>query len=102
MNWNIISLVVNPIEGMLTNVVTIANWSCTQTQTVNNTTYTAMVANSTILPTPTEGFTPYNELTENQVLNWVWASGVNKSEVELTVSNDLQHQINTIPALPWA
>lgn len=53
---------------------------------------------------PDEPFTPYADLTEEQVLNWIWDSGVNKSEQEALVATQIENQINptvVTPPLPW-
>lgn len=50
-------------------------------------------------------FTPYADLTQDQVLGWVWANGVDKAEVEANVARELDAQVNP-PAvakpLPWS
>jgi len=50
-------------------------------------------------------FVPYNQLTQAQVLGWVWASGVNQAATEAAVNTNLNAQINPTQAqlpLPWA
>ena len=50
-------------------------------------------------------FTPYNELTEEQVLGWVWANGVDKDASEANVAQQIENQKNppvVSPPLPWA
>lgn len=50
-------------------------------------------------------FTPYNQLTESNVLDWVWQNGVNKAETEETVLAHLNSLLNppiVNQALPWA
>ena len=50
-------------------------------------------------------FTPYNELTEEQVLGWVWGSGVDKDATEANVAQQIEDQKNppvVSPPLPWA
>lgn len=50
-------------------------------------------------------FTPYNELTEEQVLGWVWAGGVDKDATEAAVAQQIENQKNppvVSPPLPWA
>jgi len=52
-----------------------------------------------------EPFTPYSDLTQDQVLNWVWNSGVDKVEQENNVMMQIQNKINPpviTPPLPWA
>jgi hypothetical protein len=49
-------------------------------------------------------FTPYNQLTQQQILQWVFDSGVNKSEVESMVQQKIdafKSPKTTSPNLPW-
>ncbi len=57
--------------------------------------------------TLTEGstFTPYADLTLDQVLGWVWANGVDKDATEANVAAQIEAQINptvVTPSLPWS
>jgi hypothetical protein len=50
-------------------------------------------------------FTPYASLTQDQVLGWIWANGVDKDATEAAVEQQIQNQINppiVTPPLPWA
>jgi hypothetical protein len=50
-------------------------------------------------------FTPYANLTQEQVLGWIWANGVDKASAEAAVQTQIDNQINppvTSPALPWS
>ena len=50
-------------------------------------------------------FTPYADLTQDQVLGWIWANGVDKAATEAAVEQQIQNQINppiVTPPLPWA
>jgi hypothetical protein len=52
-----------------------------------------------------EAFTPYADLTQDQVLGWVWANGVDKDATEAAVQQQIDNQINppiVAPPLPWA
>lgn len=54
---------------------------------------------------PQAAYTPYADLTQEQVLGWVWASGVDKSSAEAAVQQEIDQQINppvVQPPLPWA
>ena len=56
--------------------------------------------------TLTEGstFTPYADLTLDQVLGWVWANGVDKDATEANVAAQIEAQINptvVTPPIPW-
>ena len=51
-----------------------------------------------------ENFTPYNQLTQDQVLGWIWANGVDKDATEAAVEGQIQNQKNpplVSPKLPW-
>jgi hypothetical protein len=67
-------------------------------------TYNASVYSTCSVPSPTGSFTPYSDLTQEQVLGWCYANGVDKTATEAAVEAQLQAQINppvvTLP-LPW-
>ena len=47
--------------------------------------------------------TPYENLTEAQVLEWVWANGVDKAAYEASLAAQIEAQKNPVSAtgLPW-
>ena len=49
------------------------------------------------------GFIPYDQLTEEMVLGWVWAS-VDKAEIEANLTTKVEKQLNptTANGLPWS
>ena len=50
-------------------------------------------------------FTPYADLTQDQVLGWIWANGVDKAATEAAVEQQIANAKNppiVSPALPWA
>lgn len=49
------------------------------------------------------GFIPYDQLTEETVLGWVWAS-VDKAEIEATLTAKVEKQLHptTANGLPWS
>jgi hypothetical protein len=88
-------------EGQ-TDVVFTVHWTCAGTDG----TYSASVYN-TCAVTYVAGspYTPYANLTQDQVLGWIWASGVDQATTEAAVEQMIQNQINppvVQPALPWA
>ena len=90
------------VDGF-TEVVLSAGWRCTATDG----TYTTSNYGSCSFPQPAEGgqFTPYNQLTETQVLGWCYDNGVDKDANELAVKNQLANLVNppvVQPPLPWA
>ena len=51
-----------------------------------------------------EAFTPYADLTQEQVLGWIWANGVDKAATEAAVEQQIANQKNppiVSPKLPW-
>jgi len=67
--WIIERLLCKPVEGTLTDVVITADWRCNGSQeSFNGTCY-----GSTSFAPPTENFTPYDQLTEAQVLGWCYS-----------------------------
>ena len=47
---------------------------------------------------------PYDQVTEAEVLNWIWSNGVDKQATEEAVNAQLQAQKNPVSAsgVPWA
>ena len=84
-----------------TDVVVQVAWSCTGTDG----TYFATIPGLTRV---TFGggpdFTPYADLTEEQVLTWVWSSGVDQTSVQTEIDTQIELQVNppiVILPLPW-
>jgi len=99
-SWIIERLLVKPTEGSLTDVVITADWRCNGSQ--DN--YSGTCYGSTSFAPPSGSFTPYPDLTEQQVLGWCYANGVDQSAIEANVSLQIENQINPpviAPPLPW-
>jgi hypothetical protein len=98
--WIIERLLCKPTEGTLTDVVITADWRCNGTQ--DN--YSGTCYGSTSFAPPSGDFTPYDQLTEQQVLDWCYANGVDKTAIEANVTAQINDQINPpiiAPPLPW-
>ena len=100
--WLIEQMQVAPqLDGQM-DVVVIASWRCNgadgqYTGTVYGTAGFTLSQGSS--------FTPYDQLTENQVLGWCYENGVDKTATEANVDLQIQDQINPpiiTPPLPWA
>jgi hypothetical protein len=82
--------------------VVTAHWSCNGTDG----TYSGSVYSTCSVPVVQgSSFVPYAQLTENEVLGWCWANGVDKAATEAAVEQQIQNQINppvVTPALPWS
>lgn len=105
-DWIITTLWVKPTEGSLTDVVITAAWICRGTQEHNGKTYTADVYNTcSFAPPDPTNFINFKQLTLAEVLNWIYASGVDKQVTEEAVAQKIADQINPpviMPPLPWA
>ena len=100
LSWIIERLFVKPTEGTLTDVVITADWRCNGTQDQ----YSGTCYGSCSFAPPSGSFTPYEDLTEQQVLDWCFANGVDKTAIEANVTQQINDQINPpiiAPPLPW-
>lgn len=106
MTWDVTAMDCYPQADGETDVVFVVHWTCAGSQIVNGVTYNGSVYSTCSLPAPTGAdFTPYSQLTENQVLGWIWANGVDKFTTESAVATQIANAINppvVTPALPWA
>jgi hypothetical protein len=99
-SWIIERLLVKPTEGSLTDVVITADWRCNGSQ--DN--YSGTCYGSASFAPPSGSFTPYEDLTQDQVLGWCFANGVDKTAIEANVTQQINDQINPpiiAPPLPW-
>jgi len=98
--WIIERLLVKPTEGSNIDVVITADWRCNGTDE----TYSGTCYGSCSFQPPSGEFTPYEDLTQEQVLGWCYENGVDKTAIEANVTQQIENQINppvvTLP-LPW-
>jgi len=100
LSWIIERLLVKPTEGSLTDVVITADWRCNGTDG----TYSGTCYGSSSFAPPSENFTPYDQLTQDQVLGWCFSNGVDQAAIEANVTLQIENQINPpiiAPPLPW-
>ena len=99
--WVIEWMQCKPTEGSLTDVVVTAGWRCNGVQD----TYNATAYSTCSFPMPEGAFTPYADLTQEQVLDWCYANGVDQAATEAAIQAQIDNQINPPiiqPPLPWA
>ena len=100
-NWIIKQLLVQKTEGPLSDVVITATWSCRGSDGTIGTVMTGCVS----FAPPSGDFTPYDQLTEAQVLGWCWENGVDKATIEASVEQQIVEQADapvvSLP-LPWS
>ena len=77
-------------------------WRCNATDE----SYTATIYSTcTLPPADPANFVPYSDLTQDQVLGWCWANGVDKDATEAALAQMIEAQKNPpviMPKLPWA
>ena len=100
--WSVTAMDAYPQAEGQTDVVFTVHWTCAGVQD----TYQASVY-STCGVTYSSGtpYTPYAQLTQNQVLGWIWAGGVDKAATEAAVNLQIANLINppvVQPPLPWS
>jgi len=99
--WSVLRLECIPQEGALADVVLNVHWQCVGVDS----TAVGRVYDMCVLPAPSQSFTPYGDLTEAQVLEWIWGHGVNKTAQEAIVDAQIADVLNPpiiAPPLPWA
>jgi len=105
--WVIEWMQTTPTTATPPETVIAAGWRCngTQASATPNIFYTATNYGSASFPMPEGTFTPYDQLTQEQVLGWCWANGVDKDATEAGIQSQIDSQINPTviqPPLPWA
>ena len=99
--WNISQLDCVPQAPEGADYVVTAHWQCTGVDGA----YSGQVYSTTSFAVVEGAFTAYADLTQDQVLGWVWANGVDKAATEAAVQQQIDNQINppiVAPPLPWS
>ena len=98
--WSVTAMDSYPTSPQPDCVIT-AHWTCSGTDG----TYNASVYTTTAIPyNSADPYIPYAQLTQAEVLAWVYENGVDKATVEAAVGQQLANLENppvvTLP-LPW-
>jgi hypothetical protein len=103
-NWTIQAMDCVPQEDGHTDVVVVAHWNVS----ASDGTYTSSVyGTQSFTYNPESSFTPYEDLTQEQVVGWVQeAMGEEQvASLEANLDQQIANQINppiVTPPLPWA
>ena len=101
-NWLVTTMDCLPQTPEGADYVVVVHWTCSGTDG----TYNGSVYSTCSLPVVDSGnFIPYQSLTEQTVLGWCWANGVDKDATEAAVQQQINNQIDppiVTPPLPWA
>ena len=98
--WTITAMDCSTTEANPETVIT-AHWTCAGVDGD----LSASIYSTCSFPQPEGSFTPYADLTQEQVLGWCWANGVDKDATEAAVNQQLANLANPpviTPPLPWA
>ena len=99
--WNISVLNCLPQSAEGADYVVTAHWQCNGVDGD----YNGSVYSTCSVPFQKDkSFTPYADLTLDQVLGWVWANGVDKDATEAAMEGQIEAQKNppvVSPPLPW-
>ena len=87
-NWKIEAILVKPQEGDRIDVVAMVHWRCTANEDGH---YGVCYGNMSFVAGDT--FIPYQDLTQDQVLEWCFANGVDKAGVEAIVTKSLANKV---------
>jgi len=100
LTWSIANMICLPEVDGYTDVVVQVTWKCIGTEG----TFTAEQYDINVFSFDPVNFTPYSELTQDQVLSWVWLT-VNQTQIEEVVVTQLNNLVNPpvveLP-LPWS
>jgi len=101
-NWQVSEMNCLPQTQEGVNYVVTAHWQCNGVDGE----YSGSVYSTTGFSVEEgESFTPYADLTKEQVLGWIWANSVDKDTTEAAVAQQIENQKNppiVSPPLPWA
>ena len=103
MKWEVPHLVYYPTKDGKSKVVYEVNWRCNGTEEKDGKTYSSSAAGNNIIAYDAgASFTAFDDLTEDQVLGWVWKTGsddendmskVVKADVEANVQASVDEHI---------
>lgn len=101
-NWNISQLDCLPQSAEGADYVVTAHYQCNG---VDGEYSGSVYSTCSFAVVQGEAFTPYADLTLDQVLGWIWANGVDKDATEAAVEGQIEAQKTppiVAPPLPWS
>ena len=92
--WEVSHLVYYPTKDGKSKVVYEVSWRCNGTEEKDDETYSSSAAgNNRITYDADASFTAFDDLTEDQVLGWIWETDVVKADIEATVQASVDEHI---------
>ena len=103
--WKVNALECYPRLNDKASVVFTVHWESNASETVDDKTYTARIySTQSVQYKEEEPYTEFDQLTEEQVLGWIWTQGVDKESTEAALLSQIEGQKNpqtVSPPLPW-
>jgi hypothetical protein len=100
-NWHIATLEHTVSDGG----VIVAHWRVNEEETVGDDTYSASAYGTCGFEydPSSPDFVPYADLTEEMVLGWCFADGVDKDQIEAALAANIADQKNPVTedGVPW-
>ena len=104
-NWIIERLDCYPEFEQEQDVVCTVYWRANATEPADpQPFYATCYGSMAVTLSPESPFIPYSELTQDQVLQWVWDGGIDKDATEAALQAQINDQINpkvVTKPLPW-
>lgn len=100
-NWSVTAMNAYPQAQGQADVVFNVHWTCAGVDGD----HTASVYSTCQVEFTGGTYTPYDQLTQDQVLGWIWSGGVDKDATQAAVEQQIQNLINppvVTPPLPWS
>ena len=104
--WRVDVLDCYPTKDSKTDVVMTVHWRCNGSEDKDSKTYNATSYGAVnVIYEDGDPFTPFEDLTKDQVLGWIWAENkIDKDMVEASIQTKIDNKINPPiiqPELPW-
>lgn len=114
-DWKIEQLLVDANSANRANVVTTAAWRCTGKSVVDGEEFVSGLFGKCEFDAPTDSFTNYDQLSQEQVLGWCFAmpdvnpdgssgKGINKAAIESKIEQQILSRIQSQKIeqnIPW-
>lgn len=102
--WRIEWMKAVPQVAGAENIIVECGWRCTLVQDMQSVSAYGS-ASFSIPENVDDSFTPFDQLSESQVLDWIWGGKVDRESIETGLTRQLEELVNPSivqVSLPWA
>lgn len=99
--WKIIEVRSSIADGG----IDLIEWECEATESISGVTYVRKQygkLENLSYDSSSSDFIPYSSVSEDNCLSWIWANGVNRTEIESEMQNRITKKVSTTRGLPWS